>query len=519
MRNIRVTVTVIALAGCTSISKNPADSGGAASTPTGSSPATGTPTGTTPAGTTPTGTTPTGTTPTASPPTDTLDTGAPDTASTDTGTAPLEPCSSDPTWTVGLLQWSEEASDGYTLFAPDNTGTTYLIDRCGREVHRWERALSPGKSVRLTDDGHLLRTEELGSPVFTGGGGGGRMVLLDWDGTELWRVAHSDETMHQHHDALVLPSGNVLFLAWELRDEAESLAAGRDPALLWFGELWPDTLVEVDPATGDIVWRWAVWDHLVQSRDPAAENFGVIADHPGRVDINRAPHGTPDWTHANSLDYSPELDQVVVSIHGLGEVWVIDHDTTTEAAAGPAGDLLYRWGNPEIYGAPGRRRLYGQHHATWISDPLPGAGDLLVFNNGEGRPEGAFSSVDQLTAPIQPDGSYLRGPDGWGPDALTWTWSDPERFAFSMSSAQRLSSGNTFVCDANRGTILEVTDDGRVVWTYINPLVDGEPLTQGDPVPEGGRAWRNTLFRAVKIPRDHPGLVGRDLTPGETLER
>ena len=60
----------------------------------------------------------------------------------------------------------------------------------------------------------------------------------------------------------------------------------------------------------------------------------------------------------NSVAYHPELDQIVLSVLGFSEIWIIDHGTTTAEAAGhtggrsgKGGDLLYRWGNPRAYRA------------------------------------------------------------------------------------------------------------------------------------------------------------------------
>ncbi len=41
------------------------------------------------------------------------------------------------TQTVGLLYYSADAPSGYVLFAPMNSKTTYLVDRCGRLIHSW----------------------------------------------------------------------------------------------------------------------------------------------------------------------------------------------------------------------------------------------------------------------------------------------------------------------------------------------------------------------------------------------
>ena len=64
-----------------------------------------------------------------------------------------------------------------------------------------------------------------------------------------------------------------------------------------------------------------------------------------------------DITHTNAVSYNPGLDQIVISVPGYGEIFVIDHSTTTQEAKGSTGgkyghggDLLYRWGNPMNYG-------------------------------------------------------------------------------------------------------------------------------------------------------------------------
>ena len=51
----------------------------------------------------------------------------------------------------------------------------------------------------------------------------------------------------------------------------------------------PDYLMEVKPTgktSGEIVWEWHLWDHLVQDHDRSKPNFGNVADHPELVDLN-----------------------------------------------------------------------------------------------------------------------------------------------------------------------------------------------------------------------------------------
>ncbi len=426
--------------------------------------------------------------------------------------------------TVGVFINEPGAYDGYTLFSANNNGTTYLIDNEGRQVHTWEG--SAGLTTYLMDDGSILR------PVFLGGnsrfvqsGGTGRVERIDWDGALVWEFVYSSADYRLHHDLELLPNVNVLMFAWEYKTSEEAIAAGRNPARLVDGEVWPEHIIEVEPtgaSGGNIVWEWHVWDHLVQDFDAMKDNFGVVGDHPELVDVNFGPAGK-DWQHANSIDYNPELDQIIFSLRSFDEFWVIDHSTTTAEAAshsggnsGKGGDLLYRWGNPQAYdrGTAADRKFFLQHDAQWIEPGLPGAGNILIFNNGNGRPGGDASSVDELVPPVDASGNYFLPPgEPYGPPTLTWTYIGPPVFyAAFISGAVRLPNGNTLIDEGPQGILFEVTPAGEIVWQYVSPV------SGAGPIPQGATSTDTDIFRAYKYPATHPGLAGRDLTPGERLE-
>ena len=266
---------------------------------------------------------------------------------------------------------------------------------------------------------------------------------------------------------------------------------------------------------------------MVQDRDFTAGNFGVVADHPELVDINYvglAGQGA-DWTHANAIDYNEQFDQIVVSVRHLSELWVIDHSTTTAEAAGHSGgnsgmggDILYRWGNPQAYraGDAEDQQLYLQHDTRWIEIGLPGAGNLMVLNNGNGRPGGQYSSVEEIEPPVDGSGNYaLTVGQAFGPTTPIWTYSaanPPDFFSGFASGAHRLPNGNTFVTSTANGTLFEVTNAKTTVWTYVNPV------TVNGPGPIGLAPSGNSVFRAHRYAPDFPGLLGQDLTPGGLVE-
>jgi hypothetical protein len=391
---------------------------------------------------------------------------------------------------------------GYNLFAPTNSTTTYLVDNEGNIVHSWASDTTPGKSAYLHTNGNLVRAGYTGSTTF-GAGAGGVVEVIRWDGKVYGSFFYADNYVHQHHDIEITPNDTVFMIAWERKLYSESLAAGRNPYLMRVSEgLWPDHIIEVDGTSGAIIWEWHVWDHLIQDYDPSKANYGVVGDHPELVDLNyysgSAAMGSPDWVHMNSIDYNAELDQILVSVLRFDEIWVIDHSTTITQAAGHSGgnsgrggDLLYRWGNPQAYrmGTAADQQLFLQHDARWIPSGCPGAGNILVFNNGLYRPGEDYSSVEEITPPLSAAGNYMLEPgSAYGPAAPVWSYTAPDPgdfFTSHMGGAQRLPNGNTLITDSTHSSAFEVTPSKEIVWSYN---------------------FGDTMFWVTRYSLDYPGL-------------
>jgi hypothetical protein len=433
--------------------------------------------------------------------------------------------------TVGLLQYDQEQEQqsGYVFFAPVYSTISYLIDKCGQQVHSWKSKYTPGFTATLLNDGSLLRSGVVENPVFNAPGGGGIIEKIGWDGTIDWSYRISDSSIRQHHAITPMPNGNILALVWEKKTNQEAIAMGRNPAKV--GEvLWSEKIVEIKPNgfnSGTIVWEWKLWDHLIQNFDNERINFSPISEHPELIDINyitNANQKDPDWIHSNAIDYNPELDQIILSAHSFNEIWIIDHSTTTEQAAthsggksNKGGDIIYRWGNPAAYdrGTPADKKLFGQHDPQWIRRGLPDEGKIIIFNNGMGR-MGNYSSIDILAPIMDNYGNYkLETNNTYAPLLPEWTYTDPIRsnfFAFNQSGAQRLPNGNLLVCVSTTGTFFEVTPDKKIIWKYICPVTLTGITKQGDK-PTG-----NSSFRVELFPKNFIGFEGRDLTPSNPIE-
>lgn len=357
----------------------------------------------------------------------------------------------------------------YTLYSVQNSTATQLIDESNTVYHSWTHASSAktGYSSYLMPGGILWRTVQNQGNTLNGGGVTGRVQKVAWDGTILWDFTYSSSTYCLHHDICPLPNGNVLLISYDVKTGAEASAAGATSATT----RWSEKIMEVKPAgstTGEVVWEWKLWDHLVQSTNASAANYQTsVAEHPELFNINY--NSNQDWFHMNGIDYNPILDQIAFSSHNMNQWFIIDHSTTTaEAAAhaggnaGKGGDFLYRYGNPASYGVTGSTVLNVTHDAHWIPEGCPNAGYLVGFNNkGVSNNQ---SSVDQIVLPQ--DGLNYTHTAGAAFTPTTYTL----RHACSggtqnMGNSEQFPNGNMLVCMAASGLMYEVNASGTTIWS------------------------------------------------------
>ncbi len=430
--------------------------------------------------------------------------------------------------TVGLFTHDAGQLDGYVLFAPMPSTTTYLIDKCGKSIHTWPSTYLPGLSVYLLEDGSILRTGNTNNPILNYGGSGGVIEKIDWNGNVVWNYTISSSTECQHHDVYPMPNGNILVISWEAFTDDDAIAEGRDPSET-NASVWSDKIMELQPVgnnSANMVWEWHAWDHLVQGFDATKNNYAAVEDHPELIDLNFAAQAiNPDWLHINAVHYNPQLDQILLTCHNFHELWIIDHSTTTAEAAthsggnsGKGGDLLYRWGNPAAYnrGNPSNKKLYGPHNAQWINSGFPDENKIMIYNNGLGRPQGNYSSVEIIEPPLQIDNSYsISSGQAYAPTASSWIYTAPvptDFFSSNISGAQRLENGNTLICEGAKGNFFEVDANDNIVWEYVNPVQLNGPISQGTTV------GNNNVFRCTWYATDYAAFAGRNLTPGAPLE-
>ncbi len=161
-----------------------------------------------------------------------------------------------------------------------------------------------------------------------------------------------------HHDQVRLENGNTIFIYHENVPE-EYMKLIDDPERRKM-RIVGDCICEVNEA-GEIVWEFQLHEHL---------------------DLNEySPEAPADWTHTNTVRVLPEnkwYDQghkafkpgnVVLCMRHLDKIMIFDRETK-EVVWTFRGDYLGGLGFP--------------HEPYMIKRGMPGAGNILVFDNGVG---------------------------------------------------------------------------------------------------------------------------------------
>jgi hypothetical protein len=397
---------------------------------------------------------------------------------------------------LGVKLNTPEATNGYALFS--NSAATYLVDNCGGIVNKWA-VTQPENHCKLLPNGNLLYTKF------------NTIYELGWGGETIHKTVAQANDFTLDYEVIKLGNGNYLCVGRETRTLSEFedhgyIIANTDPSV-------SDIVVEVELGTGKIVWRWNLFDHIIQDKRPSKKSFGDLKANPGKIDINAI--ATFDWEFyesfmINGMGYNPELDQIVLSVRKICEVVIIDHSTTTEEAKGSTGgkykkggDLLYRYGNPYNYrrGKVEDQQLFFQHNPQWILYG-PHKGKISLFNNLLSSEN--YSSVEIIETPIKADGTYELGTDQpyqpLNPSVeFNEVTTNTEFSSGYTSGAKVLPNGNMIITEGQDSRIFEIDPSGKKVWEYY--------------VKNGGY-----IFRSEKYDANYEAFIGKNLVPNGYVE-
>jgi hypothetical protein len=328
-----------------------------------------------------------------------------------------------------------------------------LVDLLGNQVNHWELSRDAACAATLLPTGNLLygaKSEDAALPDLEGSGG--IIQELDPAGEVVWEYV--EPTLH--HGPCRMRNGNTLVLKWvQVPESVAARVKGGGPGTEREGIMWGDTVQEIQP-DGRVVWNWVAHEHI----EPA--------------ELHRCPLCPRDtWAHANSCSELPN-GNILVSFAKINTVAMVEKKS---------GKILWHWGTGG--------ELAHQHSPSMLEN-----GNILIYDNGF-HPQGLALNFSRV---VEVD---------WKKNEMVWSYEGPEGGSLKMlfyssmySNCQRLTNGNTLVCEGMTGRIFEITLQQTLVWEYVN----GFPGPEHPGSPRESRSY--PVYSAYRYGYEYPGLSG-----------
>ena len=292
--------------------------------------------------------------------------------------------------------------------------------------------------------------------------------VMDWTLTDIDSFECGNGYLADNHDFLLMPNGHALLFAYDAQPvDMSGLVAGGNPGAVVAGAI----VQELD-AEKNVVFQWRTWDYI-----PITDSYFNL-----RASVF-------DYPHVNAIDLDHDGNILISSRH-LCEITKIDRQT---------GEIIWRLGGRQnqftfLNENPANDPTYFtyQHSVRKLQN-----GNILMFDNGNLHPVQASRAVEYKL-----DEQAMTA-------TLVWEYRhDPDVFAPSRGSVQRLPNGNTMIgwgSAPNGGypQATEVTPDKEIVFEMS--------------VPPGMNSFG--VYRSVRAD-SLPGVTVRmtDLAPGTDFE-
>ncbi len=385
---------------------------------------------------------------------------------------------------VNLME--EGVAPGLLYVSPrrGRTGPAYVavLDNLGvPSFYLDKRGVTP-TDFKLHADGRLSFHQIIGANEF--GRRTGERVLLDLNLKELGAFQTVGLNHTDGHDFLLLPNGNLLFLAYHSVIRDVMCCGGSGERRL------EDTVVQEVTPQGEVVFQWSSW--------------GAIP-----LEDQLRPHAT-DYAHGNALDVDAQGD-ILVSLRGTSQVVKIDR--ASGAVVWKLGGLSsdFTFVDDPLEG------FCGQHTAFWLPN-----GHLMLFDNGNfcavelSPPRGEVTRIVEYA--LDEEAMTAR---------LVRSYQEEGRYTTSTGSVQHLPNGNLLIGWGRNSdpmaSITEIDPAGRRVYD-ATVLMEGETAAnyrvfRFEPVGRSGAEQpchgdRHTLclgvdrFESRGVFRDQQGHIG-----------
>ena len=387
-----------------------------------------------------------------------------------------------------------------------------LIDMEGNLVNGWGTTML-GVPAKMLPNGDVM----LGQDGFFEG----MLTQVSWTGERLnqWGPMHHDHQREGNPVGYYAPGLPALSSGITMRMERESAS---DPEISDY--TLEDDLIIQEEWDGTEIWRWTAREHFFPDEETGNLGFGLDAN--ALIAIKEGPfinglEGNHDYTHANCAswlgpnpwfnkkyrhrrhgrhygkhcekDYRFHPDNIIADFRSMNVLFIIARHDHPDGLW-KEGAIVWRVGPDFSAKMPEHKigQIIGPHHTHMIPRGLPGAGNILVFDNGGSAGFGSYfpGMTDGVGGPIGTYPNTFRSYSRiieFDPITLDVVWeylqpnttadldgdgktigNERKFFASHYSSAQRLKNGNTLITEGNSGRIFEVTTENEIVWEYVN---------------------------------------------------
>lgn len=247
---------------------------------------------------------------------------------------------------------------------------------------------------------------------------------------------------HVHHDFEISDNGHLVFLFRKNLPENFELNNGCN-----HDEVEADGIMEIDQQ-GKKYFKWYFYEHYGDFLNSRKCN-----EQTRKRWLKGGYSNKLDWIHPNAINILKDNKwyreghkafkpgNIMVTAHHLSKIIIINKET---------GQIVWEFNGDKL-------PLDRPHEAKMIPEGLPGAGNVLIYDNGSTR---KYTRIIEIN-PIEKH--------------TLWTYQDPGNFYNKWSGTQqRLIDGNTFISDDVAGRAFIVNKDGEIQWQFSDNDGDGD---------------------------------------------
>lgn len=343
--------------------------------------------------------------------------------------------------TSGVITLRPGADRGYTVCVSSEVAGAYVLDADGRVLHVWEDSTGTAwNRARPTPDGRVFAIQEFP----------GQILELDRDshtilaaGSELDRFVAGASLLRSregglgslvaHHDLALRPDGSLcsIMRTW-----------GRMPSH------------RDKPFVKDVICWLVPEGDSARLADSLSVSGAFLRSEYADILSEALRAGKQDPMHTNSIEFLTGViphpafaaGNILLSLRDLDCLAVIDPKLREVV-----------W----VSRGPWRR----QHCARETP-----RGTIALFDNRPGEGQSRIVEYDPVG------------------DRILWEYTAPSFFSELEGSVQPLPNGDLLVTESRKGRILELSDQGEVLWEYVTP----------DRADEGANVA--VIYRAYRVP-------------------